>query len=168
MFQEEKNPMPSDRRSSSETKLAMLWAAAAAHCAGETQLTGNRIVVSLLRTGAVRELCRRLQIAPAEVIEAVEDPRVLSFEECERRVRGELAGNGHEFASPEHRASVPLRPLDAGVKGVFGAVLERPGHLGVSPLELLLDLIRADPALAQILARQGLTAASIGAAIAEP
>jgi len=146
----------------------MFWAAAAAQCAGETHLTGNRIVVALFRTGALRELCERLQIAPAGVIDAVEDPRALSFEECERRVREELAASGLEFASPAHRASVPLRPLDPGVKGVFDAVLERHGHLGVSPLELLLDLIRADPVLAQKLARQGLTAASIGEALGEP
>jgi hypothetical protein len=143
----------------------MLWAAAAAQCAGETYLTGNRIVVSLLRTSAFRELCQRLDVAPADVIGAVEDPPVLSFDECERRVKGDLAVSGLEFASPEHRDSVHLRPLDRAVKGVFDAVLEQHGHLGISPLELLLDLIRADPALEQSLAHQGLTVALMGAAI---
>lgn len=159
--------MSNERPSSFETKLAMFWAAAAAQCAGETHLTRNRIVVSVLRTNAVMELCQRLHIAPADVIDAVEDPHALSFEECERRVRRDLAAYGHEFASKEHQASIQLRPLDPGVKEVFHTVMEQHGHLGVSPLELLLDLIRADPALAERLALHGLSADSISAAIRE-
>lgn len=159
--------MSNTRRSSSETKMAMFWAAVAVQCAGETHVTQSRIVVSLLRTKALKELCQRLQIAPAGVIAAVEDPHALSFEECERRVRRDLAGNGHEFASKEHQASIQLRPLEPVVKGVFHAVLEQYGQIGASPVELLLDLIRADPALAERLAPHGLTAESISAAIEE-
>lgn len=145
----------------------MFWVAAAAQCAGEICLTENRIVVSLLRTNAFREFCQRLHIAPDEVINAIEDPQALSFEECERRVRRDLAVNGHEFASQEHQASIQLRPLDPSVKGVFHAILEQQGQLGVSPLELLLDLIRTHPSLAQSLALHGLTADSISAALME-
>jgi hypothetical protein len=145
----------------------MFWAALAAQCADETHLTRNRIVVSLLRTDAVRQLCQHLQIAPAKVIEAVEDPRALSFEECERRVRSDLAESGLELGSKEHQASVQLRPLDPVVKHVFDTLLERDGQLAVTPLELLLVLLRADPPFAQRVADRGLTVGAISAAIEE-
>lgn len=159
--------MAGGRRSSFETKLAMFWAVIAAQCAGETHVTTNRIVVSLLRTYASGELCRRLHIAPAAVIDAVENPHALSFEECERRVMSDLAARGLEFASKEHRASVPRWPLEPSVKGVFDAVIDQHGALSISPLELLRDVIHTDAALAQRLAIHGVTAESIDAALEE-
>lgn len=150
-----------------ETKLAMFWVALAAQCAGETHVTAKRIVAALLRTDSVRELCSRKQIDSARLFAAVEEPGTPSFEECQRRVRGDLAEKGLAFASKEHQASVQLRPLDPVAMGVVGAILERDGHLGASPLELLLDLIRADPGLAELLAPHGLDAESIRAALEE-
>lgn len=44
-------------------------------------------------------------------------------------------------------------------------MMERYGQVGVPPLELLLNLIRADPALAECLSPHGLTAESISAAL---
>ena len=160
--------MPGSPNSSLETKRAMFWAALAAQCAGETHMTANRIVAALLRADTIREFCSRAHIDAARVMEAVEDPQALSFDECERRVRSELAAKGLELASREHQATVQLRPLDPAVRGVFDRVIERHGHIGVSPLELLLDLMRADAALAGRLAPHGLSAEAIRAAIGRP
>ncbi|MGZ5459568.1 MAG: hypothetical protein ACXW5U_10880 [Thermoanaerobaculia bacterium] len=44
----------------------MFWVALAAQCAGETHVTGNRIVVALFRTDSVRELCSRIRAALEE------------------------------------------------------------------------------------------------------
>ena len=157
--------MPGTRNSSLETKRAMFWAALAAQCAGETQVTGSRIVAALFRADSVREFCSRAQIDSARVMDAVEDPQALSFAECERRVRSELAANGLELGSREHQETVQRRPLDPAVRGVFDRMIEQHGQIGVSPLELLLDLIRADAALAERLAPHGLSAEAIRAAI---
>jgi hypothetical protein len=158
----------SDRaRLSHETKLAMFWVALATQCAGERSVTGKRIAASLLRTDSLRELCSRKQIDSARLFVAVEEPGTPSFEECQRRVRSDLAEKGLAFASKEHQATVQPRPLDPIALGVVGAILERDGHLGASPLELLLDLIRADAGLAELLAPHGLDAESIRAALEE-
>lgn len=148
-------------RSSHETKQAMFRVALAAQCAGETYMTANRIAVGLLRTDAFRELADRLQIAPADAISAIEDPNVLSFDECERRVQQDLAERGFDFASKEHQASVQRRPLDPAVKPVFDAILEEHGHLAVPPLELLRRIVNMDPELAARLAEQGLPAEAL-------
>ena len=153
--------MPFDRRSSHETKLAMFWAAVAAECAGEKYVTASRTVASLLRTNAVIELCSRAQIDSAHVRAAVDDPQCLSFEECERKVKRDLADKGLEFLSNEHRSAVELRRFEPAVERVFDAILERHGRLAIPPLELLGDVIGADPALAQRLAAHGLTARTI-------
>ena len=155
----------SNGQSSYETKMAMFWAALAAQCAGEPSVTGSRIVEALVRTNAVGKLCQHLQVDPQGVIDAVEDPQVLSFAECERRVRADLARKDLEFGSKEHQTSVQRRPLEPAVKGVFDAMLERHGNIGASPLELLLDLICATPTIADQLAPLGLTAESISAVL---
>jgi hypothetical protein len=151
--------------SSNETKWAMFWAALAAQCAGETSVTANRIAVALLRTDSFHRLAERLQLVPADVIAAIEDPRVPSFEECERRVRQELAGKGMELASKEHQATVELRPLEPPMKDVIGAILEEHGHLGVAPMELLRRVVKAEPVIAARLAEQGVTAEAMEEAL---
>jgi hypothetical protein len=159
--------MSMDRSSSLETKRAMFWAALAAQCAGETVVTRNRIVAALLRAGSVRELCSRARIDSARLLDAVDDPQALSFEECERRVRGELTTKAIELGSEEHRSGVQLRPMEPVAREVFDGIIERQGHIGVAALELLLALIRADPVLAQRLAPHGLTAQAIPDAAGE-
>lgn len=148
-----------------ETQMAMFWAALAAQCAGESYVTGSRIVASLLRTRSVERFCARAQIDSARVRDAVDEPHTLSFDECERRVRTELAAQDLEFASREHQAGVRLRPLEPAVRDVFYALLDLHGRLGVPPLELLRDVLRADTALAQRLTPHGVTVDSIGTAL---
>jgi hypothetical protein len=113
-------------------------------------LTGRRVVAALLRTDAVRERCSRAGIDQARLFAAVDDPRFLSFEECERQVASDAGGG----------AVVPL-PLDSALLPVFSAIIERDGHLGASPVELLRDILRADAALAKLVAPHGLTAESL-------
>jgi hypothetical protein len=149
--------MSNQPRRSLETKRALFWAALAAQCADETYVTRNRIVASLLKTASVEEFCSRMRIDVERIREAVEDPGILSFAECERRVRDELAEIGIELGSTEHFARVKLRPIDPAVREIFDVVLVRQGHVAVSPTELLLQLIRADPALARLFAHHGLT-----------
>ena len=140
----------------------MFWVALAAQYAEETHVTANRIAVGLLRTDAFRKLAERLQIVPADVIAAIEDPHVLPFEECERRVTQDLAGKGMELASKEHQATVQRRPLEPAVEPVIGEILEEYGHLGVPPMELLRRVVLVDPALAGRLAEQGVTVEALG------
>jgi len=139
-----------------ETKWAMFWAALVAQCANETFVTANRIVASLTRTDSVRAFLSRAQIDAARVLEAIEELHTLSFDECARRVECELASTGIELGSANHRARVQLRPIEPVARAVFDKVIEQHGHIGVSPLELLLDLLRADPVLASRLAPLGL------------
>lgn len=138
----------------------MFWAALAAQCAGERTVTANRIVAALLRTPSVRALRDS-----ADLFAAVDDPRTLSFAECELRVMQDLVDHSLELGSKEHQATVERRPLEPAVKPVFDALLLEDQFL-VSPLELLLALIRADPALAERLAPHGLTIDTISAALA--
>lgn len=154
-----------DWRISNETKRAMFWAALAAQHTGETHMTANRIAAALLRTDSIRELCARAQLDLGRLLDAVEDPQVLSFEECERLVWRELEEKGLEFASKEHQASVQRRPLQPEVLPVFSAILDRHGHMAASPLELLRDVLRADAALAARLAPHGLDAEAIDRAL---
>jgi hypothetical protein len=111
--------VPGSRDSSLETKWAMFWAALAAQCAGETHMTANRIVAALLRANTIREFCSRAQIDSARVMNALEDPQRMTFEECERRVRSQLAVHGLELGSREHQATIQSRPLEPAVRGVF-------------------------------------------------
>jgi hypothetical protein len=159
--------MAVERAVSLETRRAMFRAAVVAQCAGETNVTANRILAALLRADTLTELCSRAHIDSALVMKAVEDPETLSFEECERRVRSELAGNGVAFGSREHQAAIQYRPLDPVVRPVLDRTFQRHGHVAVSPLELLLDLIRADPAMAERLATHGLDATVISAGLEE-
>ncbi len=157
--------MPIDSRSSHETKLAMFRAALAAQWAGEPLVTADRIVASLLRTSAISELCASARIDLARLLEAADDLRAVSFEECERGIRADLAATGVELLSKEHQAGVTLRPFEPAVKGVFDAILERHGQLAIPPRELLLDLLGAQPTLAERLASHGLTVSMLGAAV---
>ena len=145
----------------------MFWAALAAQDAGETYVTANRIVAALLRTPSVGELCARGQLDSARLYAVVDDPGIPSFEECEHRVMQDLADKGLELGSKEHQATVVRRHLEPAVKPVFDALLDRQEQFLVAPLQLLLELLRADPALAERLAPHGLTAATISAALAE-
>jgi hypothetical protein len=112
------------------------------------------------------DFCLREQIESARVLEALEDdPSRLSFDECERRVRNRLADQGVEFGSNEHRGTIQYRPVEPIVREVLDKVVEQHGNMGISPLELLLILIRADPALAERLAQRGLRADAISAAL---
>ena len=131
-------------------------------------MTVNRIVAVLLRANTIREFCSRAQIDSARVMDALEDPQTLSFEECERRVRSELAVNGLELGSRGHQATIQSRPVEPAVREVLDRVIEQHGQIGVSPLELLLDLIRADSALAECLAPHGLNAEANRAALENP
>jgi hypothetical protein len=146
-----------------ETKLAMFGAAVVAQYAGETCVTQSRIIAALFRTVSVGEFFARAGIDAVRVLDVVEDPQTPSFEECERGAKRDLAEQGIEFASKEHQARIQLRPLDPVVRGVFDAVLERHGQLGVPPLNLLRDLIRSAPALAERLRLHGLDTESISA-----
>ncbi len=130
----------------------MFWAACVAQCAEEPYVSGNRIVSAMLRTPSASALCSRLQIEVA-------DPDTPSFDECERRVMQDLASRGVELGSKEHQAMVVRRPLEPAVKLVFDKLLDR--QFLVSPLELLLALIEGVPAVAERLARHGLTAHEI-------
>ena len=129
-----------------ESKWAMYRAALAAQSAGETYITAKRIVASLLRANTVREFCSRAQIDSARVLDAV----------------------GNEFDSTEHQVPIVRRPLEPLVRGVLDKVIAQHGQIGVSPLELLLDLMRADPALAERLAPHGLNAAAISGELGKP
>ena len=129
-----------------ESKWAMFWAALAAQSAGEPQITAKRIVASLLRATTVQEFCSRAQIDSAGVLDAV----------------------GDKFDSTEYQARIEHRPVEPLVRGVLDKVIEQHGQIGVSPLALLLDLMRADPALAERLAPHGLNAAAIRAELGKP
>ena len=134
-------------------------------CAGETRITARRIAVSLLRTSSLIELLGRLQLELSDVLAAVEDAGTPSYDDCVRRVMSELDERGLEFASAEHQATVERRPLEQpAVKAVFDAILERHGAITVSPVDLLMDLLRADATLAGRLASCGLTIEAIDVA----
>lgn len=139
----------------------MFWALLVAQCANETHVTSNRIIASLLRSESVSAFLSRAQIDAARLLEAVDDPQLLSFEECERRIHAELALNEIVLGSEEHRGRVQLRPLDPVAREVMNKVIERYGHVGVSPLELLREMLRADSVLASRLAPYGLDAEAV-------
>jgi len=63
----------------------------------------------------------------------------------------------------EYQARIEHRPVEPLVRSVLDKVIEQHGQIGISPLALLLDLMRADPALAERLAPHGLNAAAISA-----
>lgn len=119
-----------------ESKRAMLEAALVAHYAGESHLTGRRVVAALLRTDSARELCARAGMDHGRLVAAVDDPQL------------------GVVPAPQ---GLVLLPLDSALLPVFGAVIERDGHLSASPLDLLRDILRADAALAELVAPCGLT-----------
>lgn len=140
--------MPPGRQSSLETRRAMYRAALAAQIAGESYVSGDRIIGSLLRTDGVREFCLRAAVDSARVLEAIGDAQSPSFEECEQRAKSGPA--------------LQLLPLDPFLKPVFDAVLHREGQFAISPLALLLEILRVHAALATRLAPYGLTAEIVG------
>ena len=144
-----------------QTKRAMFWAALAAQYARESYVTRNRIVAALLRTESIADFCSRAHIDLARLLDAVDDPRSVSFRECERMVTADLAEKGLELGSVEHRATVQRRSIDPSVRPVLDAAIDRRGSIALSPLELLLDLIGADAVSPTTLASYGLTADSI-------
>lgn len=148
--------MSAARGPSLESRRAFFRAALAAQCAGETHVMQRRVIAALLRTDSVRDFCARAQIDSARVMGAADGAGALPFHECERRVNEELAEQHIALGSSEHRAAVRLRPLDPRVRAVVDALIERDGCIDVSPLQLLLDLLRADPAIAAELALAGL------------
>jgi hypothetical protein len=131
-----------------ETRQAMFWVSLVVQCAGEPEVTANRIAVALLRTKSGRELLERRGTDPAAVIAALDAPGELSFEECARRMTADVEKKGLAFASKEHQETVEWRPLEPAVKKVFHEIIEREGALTIAPDELLLELMRVDPALA--------------------
>ena len=137
-----------------QTKKAMFWCALVAQCADEPTVTANRIAASLLRTTLVEEFCADAQLDITHLRDAVEDP-AKPFDECQQKIRSELAAKRIAFASNEHQASVQPRPLDPRVKPVFDGILERYDRLAIPPLDLLNELIRADAELARRLASHG-------------
>ena len=143
-----------------DTRRAMFWAGLAAQVAEERYVTTNRIVAALLRTPSVRALCSETAFA------VMDDPQTLSFDECERRVMRDLADKGLELGSKAHQDTVVRRHLEPSVKPVFDALLDRPEQFMVSPLELLVALVRTDDSLAERLAPHGLTEGTISAALA--
>lgn len=148
-----------------ETRQALFWTSLVVQCAGETHVRASRIAASLLRTSSLTGLLERLRLEPADVFAVVEEEGTASHEDCVRRVMSDLAGKGLELASAEHQATVERRPLESpAVKEVFDAIMERHGAITISPVELLLDLLGTDAALAGRLASRGLTVEAIRAA----
>lgn len=152
-----------DRELSSQTRQALLWAALVADCAGETFMTTSRIAASLLRTPSARVFLERAQLDPVRLLAAVDDPRFPSFDECADRVSAELEASGIRLGSPEHLRNVRHRPLDRPALGVLGSMIETDGHVSGAPLRLLARLIHSENALAERLAKAGLTADRISA-----
>jgi hypothetical protein len=139
--------MTPDRDSLLQTRRAMYRAALAAQIAGEPYVNGDRIAAALLRTDGLREFCLRAAVNAARVLEMIGDAPSPSFEDCEQRAK-----NG---------PALQFRPLEPLLKPVFDAVLERESQLAISPLALLLEILRVHPSLATRLAPHGLTPEAI-------
>ena len=154
-----------DRGRSFETKRAMFWVELVAEYAGEQYLTANRIVTSLLRTAALQNFCARAKIDHSRVLEALERLQEPTFEECERQVRERLAAQGLKLGSPTHLRQVQRRRVEPTLKDVFHRIITKYEHMALSPLELLLEVIRADAAAASLLEAHGLTAEAIAATL---
>lgn len=149
-----------------QTRQALFWTIVVVQCAGETHVTASRIAAALLRTGSLLDVLGRLRLEPADVFAAAEGSGT-PYEDCVRKVMSDLEEQGLAFASAEHQATVERRPLEQpAVKAVFDAILEQHGAVTISPPALLMDLLRADAALAERLASRGLTTEAIRAASA--
>lgn len=156
-----------EQRFSAETRQVLFWALMAAGCAGETTVTHNRVLIALLRSTSVADYCTRAGVTSADVINANEDPHALPFEECARRIERDLSQNGLKLGSKEHIASVRFMPLEGTVQSVIQVAIEPRDSERVTPLDFLLAMMRADPALAARLARHGLEAEGISASLNE-
>lgn len=157
--------MKPDHLSVLQTKRAMFMAAVAAEAADERYVSTHRIVASLLRTDAFREFCSRHEIDSAPLMAAADETQSLSFEICEGMAKKSLAERNVEFLSEQHQAALQLRPIDPTLGAVIGDVIARRGALAISPLALLLEVIRRHPALEARLASHGLTVHAIRADI---
>jgi hypothetical protein len=135
----------SDVRYAAETRRALFRALLAARCAGEPVVSRNRVVVALLMAAGVADA----------LIEEIEDPNAISFDECQRRAAEEVARSGFAFGSREHIAAVRPLPVDPEAERPLRALLEQHPHPEIMPLDALRALLRADPALAARLARRG-------------
>ena len=143
----------------------MFSAALVAECAGESYLTSARIAAALLRTESVKAFCSQIRVDATVATDALDDPRTLSFDECEHRLMRRLAADGVALGSAEHRAQVEYRPLEPVVRPVVGRALEEHGGLAMSPLRLLMELLLADTTLAERLEPHGLRAEALREAL---
>jgi hypothetical protein len=158
------------RRPSVETRQILFWALLVARRSGEANVSRNRVLTALLRSTSVAEYCARVSVAPQDAIDATEDPQALPFGECARGIIRDLAQAGLDLGSPEHIATVRPLPLEPAMQNAMQAVLEdRTSRTDViTPLELLVAMMRCDPALASLLALHGLDAAAIASSLDEP
>jgi hypothetical protein len=154
-----------DRIGVVETRRAMFWAALVADCAGEPLTRATRVAAALIRAPSVAEFCSRAGIALTPIKAALEDPETVTFNECQRIVMTKLEEAGVELASKEHLAMMQsrLRPLEPLVREVLDPMVAEQGHLALSPLQFLLELMRADSALAERLAPHGMSVEALTA-----
>lgn len=90
-----------DRRPSVELRQVLFWALAAAQCAGETQVSRNRLIIALLRSQSIADHFEPSHTAPGELIAAIEDPARIPFDECV--LRDASAGSSRMSSSSRSR-----------------------------------------------------------------
>lgn len=78
----------------------------------------------------------------------MEDSHGESFQACALRIEQDVLRCGFEFGSREHLASVQPLPIDSAVRPTLDAIMLDQTDSAVTPLELWLQLMRADPQLA--------------------
>jgi uncharacterized heparinase superfamily protein len=144
-----------------ETYLATFWAGAVAGVAGEPETATRRVVAALLRTPSVVKFCAHAGLNHAELLESVEDPQAMRFEACQRNFEQEFERKGIAVPSNECLAVHKPPPADAVMRQIMTRIIEQHGHVGIPPLELLLDILRADRSLADRLAAHGLDESAI-------
>jgi hypothetical protein len=146
----------SERRYSTEARQTLFWALLAARCAGEPHVTSGRIASAALRSGSAAAYCEAAQLPLAELVAAADEPGVLASEECRRTVEHAIAQAGLEVGSSEHLMTIRPLPIEAAAQRVINALSAVPGERTITPLELLLALIRADASLRARVANHGL------------
>ena len=144
------------RRLSTETKRVMFWALSAARCAGETHVTSGRIASAAFTTPSVAAFCEEAHLSCAHLAAAADGPGVMATAECQRIAEQQLAEKGIPIGSREHLDSVRPLPHEPTARAVVHAVWSAADERAITPLELLLALIRADESLRARLASHGL------------
>lgn len=124
--------------------------------AGEPALGARRIVAALLQTPSLMNLCARADVDPLKLIHDIDERDALPFEEGVRRVHAELAESGMQLGSREHVASVQPLPLDSRLHEPVRVMLARAEASPVTPLEVLLIVVREDAGIAARFAERGL------------